>query len=129
MPLGSDIQICEIPPQGMVPSRKVGVIGSAYHEDLDPWAEYIHGFGSSFPGISYWPYLEPSSLVWHRLHWLEARQRQLRLWDTSTEEEIRAYSIPLAEAFHNAASSYPQISVDPDVMAGAPCIQGTRIPV
>jgi uncharacterized protein (DUF433 family) len=28
-----------------------------------------------------------------------------------------------------ARSEYPGISIDPDVMTGAPCIGGTRIPV
>jgi len=128
MPLGSDIQICEIPPQGMVPSRKVAVIvGSSYQDDTgNNWAmSYIHGG----PASEYWRNPDPRFLVSHRLRWLDARQRQLRLWDTSSEEEVRAYSIPLVEAFHQAARSYPQVSINQDVMAGAPCVQGTRIPV
>jgi uncharacterized protein (DUF433 family) len=105
LPLGTDVQIYEIPPQGMIRSKKAGMV------------------------TSYWPKVNANDLVWHRLQWLAARQRQRSLWDTSSEEEIRAYSIPLVEVFHLAARSYPAVSIDSDVMAGAPCIQGTRIPV
>jgi uncharacterized protein (DUF433 family) len=128
MPLGSEIQIRQIPPQGMMPSKKVGVfIGSSYQEDVgaDSIMSRIHGGAVS----GYWPHFDPNFLVWHRLRWLDARQRQMGLWDVSGEEEIRAYSIPLVESFHDAAKSYPEVSIDPDVMAGAPCIKGTRIPV
>ncbi len=42
---------------------------------------------------------------------------------------IRSYQLPLVESFQRAAKSHPLISVDADVMAGAPCVKGTRIPV
>lgn len=45
------------------------------------------------------------------------------------EDEIRHYTLPVSEAFHLACKQYPSISVDPEVMAGAPCIEHTRIPV
>ena len=53
----------------------------------------------------------------------------MRLWGDASEEEARAYSLPLVEVFHQAASEVPTVSVHPNTMAGAPCIAGTRIPV
>ena len=111
MPIFRDIPICEIPPQGLMPSRKVGVIigSSNQEEDLGAYggAYLTHGG----PVTNYWLQATPKLLVSHRLRWLDARQRQLRLWETSSEEEVRAYSIPLVEAFHHAAGAYPQVSV------------------
>jgi uncharacterized protein (DUF433 family) len=43
--------------------------------------------------------------------------------------EARSYTVPLIDSFHMAAREYPAVAVDPDVMVGAPCIAGTRIPV
>jgi len=43
--------------------------------------------------------------------------------------EVRYYSLPLAEVFQAASQVYPSVSVDAKVIAGAPCIRGTRIPV
>ena len=127
-PFDSAIQFCEIPPQGLMPSKKVGmVIDPSHQEGSNPiWMmSRIHGG----PVAGYWRPLDIDLLVGHRLHWLDARQRQLSTWDSSSEEEVRAYSIPLVEAFHQAEQSYPEVSINPDVMAGAPCVQGTRIPV
>jgi uncharacterized protein (DUF433 family) len=45
------------------------------------------------------------------------------------EAEVRQYNVPLSASFQLAAGEYPTISIDTDVMAGAPCIGGTRIPV
>ena len=45
------------------------------------------------------------------------------------ESEIRSYALPVAGAFRIASKEYPSISVDPEVMGGAPCVVGTRIPV
>jgi uncharacterized protein (DUF433 family) len=45
------------------------------------------------------------------------------------EAELRQYRVPLNESFESAAHDYPSITINPDVMAGAPCIEGTRIPV
>jgi uncharacterized protein (DUF433 family) len=129
MPFGSEIQICELPPEGMMAYKRVATVLDFCSEDMDisrywPHAG-IHGPGASIYGQP----TDIKSLIWRRLHWLNERQ-QLRLWDSaSSEEEVRAYSVPLVEAFHQAARSYPEINVDPDVMAGAPCILGTRIPV
>src|ERR1700676_4847316 len=111
-----------------MPSRKVGVIGSSNQDDYPgEYSGAYHTHGG--PVENYWLQFDSRLLISHRLRWLDARQRQLRLWDTSGEEEVRAYSIPLVEAFHHAARSYPQVNVNQDVMAGAPCVQGTRIPV
>jgi len=48
---------------------------------------------------------------------------------TESEEETRYYGVPLSECFKNAVSEYPRVAVDPKIMAGAPCVAGTRIPV
>jgi uncharacterized protein (DUF433 family) len=45
------------------------------------------------------------------------------------DTDIRHYGIPVTEAFSTALQQYPGISVDLEVMAGAPCAAGTRIPV
>lgn len=45
------------------------------------------------------------------------------------ESEIRSYALPVAGVFRIASKVYPSISVDPEVMGGAPCVAGTRIPV
>ena len=37
--------------------------------------------------------------------------------------------MPVSESFQIAMSDYPTVSVNPNVMGGAPCIDGTRIPV
>src|SRR5215468_8820555 len=51
-------------------------------------------------------------------------------WRPSTlEAEWRLYQTPLSKAFEAALRAYPSIAVDPDILAGAPCIRGTRIPV
>ena len=116
MPLDSDIQICELTPPGIILSKTVAVIGSPYEEEIDDSS--IYRFYDAPPAAD-WDTFDPKYLVWHRLRWLDARRYHLSLWDVSSEEDVRAYAIPLAEAFHLAARSYPQIAVDPDVMAGA----------
>lgn len=47
----------------------------------------------------------------------------------SSSDEAREYMLPLAEVFRFASTEYREISIDTDIMAGAPCIAGTRIPV
>jgi uncharacterized protein (DUF433 family) len=118
-PQETEIAICAIPPQGMLAPRQVGYIADFGEQeearmDSNWWLPHI---------------LDTSFMVGRRLRWLAARQRYVGLWGMSHEEEIRAYNVPVLEAFHEAARSYPQVSIDPDVMAGAPCIKGTRIPV
>jgi uncharacterized protein (DUF433 family) len=120
MPLkGTEITICEIPPRGMMAPRQVGFIadfGEQEEESVDSnwWVPHI---------------LDTSFLVAHRLRWLDARQRYLSWWGRSREEEIRTYTVSVAEAFQAAGKQYPSISTDSEVMAGAPCLQNTRIPV
>jgi uncharacterized protein (DUF433 family) len=118
MPLqGSDIAFCEIPPQGMMASRPVG---------------FVYAFGEPEGGrndLDWWMPHDARFLVSHRLKWLDARQRYMGLWERAQEEELRAYTIPIVDAFRNAARFYSHVSIDPNVMAGAPCIEGTRIPV
>ena len=50
-------------------------------------------------------------------------------WGKADYDEIRSYSLSVAESFQNAARECPEITVSPDVMGGAPCVAGTRIPV
>jgi uncharacterized protein (DUF433 family) len=45
------------------------------------------------------------------------------------ESHARTYVLPLNQLFMSARNEYPGISINPDVMGGAPCIDGTRIPV
>jgi uncharacterized protein (DUF433 family) len=49
--------------------------------------------------------------------------------DQGFQTLARSYSVPLIESFQQARSEYPGISVDPEIMSGAPCIAGTRVPV
>ncbi len=44
-------------------------------------------------------------------------------------ETEAGYELPLFSVFQAAAAKCRFISMDPEVMAGAPCITGTRIPV
>lgn len=113
----------------MMRSRKAGEMIEVGYQDEDVDVNWPRSAIGREAMAHYRPIFGPKFLVSHRLRWLDARRHHLRLWETSHEEEIRAYTIPLLEAFQGAARSYPQISVDPDLMAGAPCVQGTRIPV
>lgn len=53
----------------------------------------------------------------------------IQAWRRPDYNEIRSYSIPVSESFQIAAREYPAIKIDPDIMGGAPCVAGTRIPV
>ncbi len=44
-------------------------------------------------------------------------------------DDRRKFQVTLADAFQRAVDEFQYISVDPEVMGGAPCIKGTRIPV
>ncbi len=46
-----------------------------------------------------------------------------------TSDDRRAYRVPLAAEFQRVLKLCPLISVDAEIMCGAPCIRGTRIPV
>src|SRR5260370_38161279 len=47
----------------------------------------------------------------------------------ASSDEARQYMLPLMEVFRFASSEYREISIDKEIMAGAPCIAGTRVPV
>ncbi len=46
-----------------------------------------------------------------------------------TNDDRRKFRVPLPASFQRALKAHPLISVDAAVMAGAPCVRGTRIPV
>ena len=64
--------------------------------------------------------------TWERLH---LYREYVQAWRESAVDEVRAYSLPVSESFQIAMSDYPTVSVEPNVMSGAPCVDGTRIPV
>ena len=64
--------------------------------------------------------------VWESL---QQYREHVQAWRESDVDEVRAYSLPVSESFQIAMSDYPTVSVNPNVMGGAPCIDGTRIPV
>ena len=43
--------------------------------------------------------------------------------------ELRSYSLSVSDSFQIAAGEYQTVTIDPEIMSGAPCITGTRIPV
>ena len=55
-----------------------------------------------------------------RVEWPSRKDRELAFTQYNTE---------LRESFENAAAQHQTVSVDANVMAGAPCIRGTRIPI
>jgi uncharacterized protein (DUF433 family) len=83
----------------------------------------------SHPFVDWETWPTESLLLSHKLQWMEDRQRRLELWTRGSEEETRTYAVPLIDLFHSAGHNYASVTVDPEVMAGAPCIKGTRIPV
>jgi uncharacterized protein (DUF433 family) len=99
-----------------------GVLVAPFYEGV-PHADYSRQHlqpGWYFPG--------PVHLL--LMHDLEAAQTRYNFSrDLGQERDIRYYNIPLAEAFGLASKEYPGVTADPGVMAGAPCISGTRIPV
>lgn len=114
----------------------LSTLGMYWQELFDPeeFAEIRH-HALPYHGLrSLWPvhravYPDESIGLLSKLHWMKDRQRRAEFWTRTNEEEARAYSLPLVEVFHQAATSYPSIDVDREVMAGAPCIKDTRIPV
>lgn len=75
------------------------------------------------------PAEEKESFVSTRLSWIARHQLGQARMPAQFDEEVRSFALPLVDVFRIGAKSYPSISVDPEVMAGAPCIRGTRIPV
>jgi uncharacterized protein (DUF433 family) len=69
------------------------------------------------------------SFVSYRLRRIASRQAGQAFSLSALDDETAAYALPLIDVFRTAAKSYPSISIDPEVMGGAPCISGTRIPV
>ena len=69
------------------------------------------------------------SFLSFRLKWIARHQLGQARLSGVIDEDIRAFAVPLIEAFKLAGKSYPLISIDPEIMAGAPCIAKTRIPV
>ena len=82
-----------------------------------------------FLGPSYVPaedlYGDSLGRIWEALH---KYREHVQAWRDSVDE-VRAYSLPVAKSFQIAMSDYPTVSVKPNVMGGAPCVDGTRIPV
>lgn len=66
-----------------------------------------------------------------QLDWAIARQTTISgtAFVFTRDADARSYALPLSEVFETAAKECPAINIDPSVMAGAPCIVGTRIPV
>lgn len=58
----------------------------------------------------------------------QVASRQLRSY-RSVEYELRAYAAPLSDVFRLAVQDNVHISINDNVMGGAPCIMNTRIPV
>ena len=114
-PLDAGIKCYEIPPIGMAFPKRPAAI-------LDVTSEHVVPF-------AVWKPLAVESLLSRKLDWLAERQQQLNFLGIYAEEEERSYSLPLAEVFRRAAYEVQSISIDPEVMAGAPCVDGTRIPV
>jgi uncharacterized protein (DUF433 family) len=118
------MNIFELPSHGLMPPRGIGSFNSMYRDD----AEYAWTGGPYSTEFGYYG-LDAVSLIWQKLNWLDARQYQMAFWGESNEDDLRYFSVPLAEAFRLACRAYNAVTINPEVMAGAPCIQGTRIPV
>ena len=67
-----------------------------------------------------------TSLMTKRLSYLA---RRLERRSHSSEGEIQKFDVTLSETFKVGIEEYPRISIDSNVLQGAPCIRGTRIPV
>jgi uncharacterized protein (DUF433 family) len=96
--------------------RPVRVVRDRLFPRRVPWSpHYTHDSLPSLP-----------SLILERL----ASRLERQSWKPlSAEDQLRQYRVPLNESFEKAARDYPSITINPEVMAGAPCIGGTRIPV
>ena len=80
--------------------------------------------------------MQASSWVepWHdpeRTDWVFADliRDHLQAWRAPNHGESRSYALSVSESFQIAAREYQTITIDPDIMSGAPYIAGTRIPV
>ena len=93
---------------------------------------YLSSFGSYGSVFPSWHIEKPSV----KLTAANQISRVLRLMAerlathrSTRDSEVRHYGVPLSEAFKAASFSYPSIAISANVMAGAPCVAGTRIPV
>lgn len=55
--------------------------------------------------------------------------RSIAVSDGSPSQEARTFTVPIAQCFYQAKTDFDLISVDQDIMGGAPCLTGTRFPV
>src|SRR5439155_18551632 len=95
-----------------------------YHEDD------LHDFKNVFRRYSAHACEESMHSFRRTRYWRNRRYRpDVELHMLSAEGDPRDYTLPLQEIFKSASKECQFISVDPEVMAGAPCISGTRIPV
>lgn len=114
-PLDAGITCYEIPPIGMAFPKRPAAVLDVSREHAVP--------------LAVWKRLAVESLLSRKLDWLATRQQHLNFVGVYAEEEERSYSLPLVEVFRRAAFEVQSISINSEVMAGAPCIDGTRIPV
>jgi len=106
-----------------------------FQREEDPseklWPDFLLGEGDSISNVYYCSLYvhRHDEKLWSNI-WRDMAERLRGSWASSLREtELRTYSVPLAESFKGAAREYPSVAIDPNVMAGAPCIAGTRIPV
>ncbi len=78
-----------------------------------------------------WHDPEKTEVQLMKFHWdsSEFIYDHIQALKTPEYRDLRSYSRPVSESFQIAARQYTTITVDPDIMSGAPCIAGTRIPV
>ncbi len=65
----------------------------------------------------------------HRIQVVSGTSKPMPVAPIDAGVPARPYDVTLLELFHRAKSEYPSISIEPQVMAGAPCVSGTRIPI
>lgn len=91
--------------------------------DLEEWTTFVtHHHSDHHPTWTHW-----DQLVY--FHGRRAMSFVSADSDEAPEVLRREYTVPISECFRTAAQKYPGISINAGVMAGAPCIAGTRIPV
>jgi len=122
MPAPSPEVACiAITPDGLI-SPKRSIMSQFDIDHTQPQASTYFGWGKRRQD-------EPLASLSRELTWMESHQRLLAAWRAPNEAELTAYTVPLVDCFHEAAKVYPGVRVDPSVMAGAPCVEGTRIPI
>jgi len=79
------------------------------------------------------PYIRENPYLFDQLPTRTLRflaDRWLSPWPSlPTESVTRQYALSLNETFQAASREYQSVTINPEVMGGAPCIKGTRIPV